>query len=390
MTGISAIRRRLSSRVAMVLALAVVAAIAAAAVVGAKIVLPKLAKTRAMCAEFNDAVGLYPGNKVALLGIEVGKVTAVTNMADHVQVDFSVPKDLDLPADVGAVTYSQSIVTDRNIELTKPYAGGPKFTGPQCINLRSTKTPIGVGETFSALGKLADAILGPEQGQDPSAAPGVQALNDSLKAASRSLAGTGPELNQTLRDLATMVGDPARSDAAFRQLFANSEAVTSLFLEQKNWDSFATLIQTLPDTAKLIEGLSDNFASALEHVVHLLPILVDALNRFAPRVYLNLTDKIIPWVGANLAAYSQNIAGVINGVQPYTDWLGSVYHPAWAHQNVTYAPGQVEVSPQQANDICAVLRQRNTPGGAAACAPGTASNPASLGLADLILGAGLP
>lgn len=130
MTGISAIRRRLSSGVAMVLALAVVAAIAAAGIVGTEIVLPKLAKTRAMCAEFTDAVGLYPGNKVALLGIEVGKVTAVTNMADHVQVDFSVPTDLDLPADVGAVTYSQSIVTDRNIELTKPYAGGPKFTGP--------------------------------------------------------------------------------------------------------------------------------------------------------------------------------------------------------------------------------------------------------------------
>lgn len=83
-----------------------------------------------MCAEFTDAVGgLYPGNKVALLGIEIGSMSAIVNKPDHVEVDFTVPADLVLPADVGAVTYSQSIVTDRHIELTKPYTGGPKFTG---------------------------------------------------------------------------------------------------------------------------------------------------------------------------------------------------------------------------------------------------------------------
>src|SRR6516165_2647269 len=158
MTWISAVGPRLRSPWVIAAVLTVVVAVAAGVVFGAKFVTPK--HTRAMCAEFTDAVGLYPGNKVALLGIEVGSTTAIFNKPDHAEVDFTVPADLDLPADVGAVTYSQSIVTYRHIELTKPYTSGPKFTGPGCIKLKSTKTPISVSETFAAIGNLTDAIVG--------------------------------------------------------------------------------------------------------------------------------------------------------------------------------------------------------------------------------------
>ena len=137
MTRLSAIGSRLRSPLGIAAVMVVVAAVVAAVVIGAKMVMPK--HTRAMCAEFTDAVGLYPGNKVALLGIEVGSTTAIVNKPDHVEVDFTVPTDLDLPADIGAVTYSQSIVTDRHIELTKPYTGGPKYTGPGCIKLSPPK-----------------------------------------------------------------------------------------------------------------------------------------------------------------------------------------------------------------------------------------------------------
>jgi phospholipid/cholesterol/gamma-HCH transport system substrate-binding protein len=105
---------------------------------------PTRFETRSLCAEFRDASGLYTGNKVKLLGIDVGTVTAIRNEPAHVRVDFTVPRDLDLPSDVGAVTYGDSIVTDRHVELTKPYDTGPTFTGPGCIAIDSTKTPIGI------------------------------------------------------------------------------------------------------------------------------------------------------------------------------------------------------------------------------------------------------
>lgn len=383
----SAIGNRLRSPAALLVALAVVAVIVAATVTAAKLVLPAISNTRAMCAEFTDAVGLYPGNKVTLLGIEVGKVTAVSNKVDHVEVDFTVAGDLDLPADVGAVTYSASIVTDRHVELTKPYDGGPKFAGPGCIALQSTKTPIGVSETFSALGKLTDAILGPDKGQDPAAAPGVQAINDAISAASRSLAGTGPGLNQTLQNLETMLGDPYKADADYRKLFENSQIISAGFLA--HWDTFSTVVQTLPGTAALIEGLSDNFAGALHHLVHALPILVETLNRFAPRVYHNISDKLVPWIRDLLGAYAPHILAIINSWPQFSTWLSDIYEPAWGTHNVTYIPPQVAISPSQAGAICEQLRARNTPGSAAACAAGTASDPVTLGLTGLILGAAL-
>ncbi|MCV7228365.1 MlaD family protein [Mycolicibacterium komossense] len=388
MSLFAAIRHRIHSRLAVALALAVVAALVAVGALGAKVLMPQITNSRAMCAEFTDAVGLYPGNNVALLGIEVGTVTAITNKPDHVEVDFTVPKDLDLPADVGAVTFAQSVVTDRHVELTKAYSDGPKFTGSQCIKLADTKTPIGISETYSALGNLTDTILGAGKDQRPSEAPGVQAINDSLSAASHSLEGTGAGLNQTLRNLVTMVGDPYQADADYRQLFENSQILTSGWL--KHWDTFATVVQTLPATAQLIEGLADNFATALSHLVHLLPILVDAINRFAPRIYHNITDKAIPWIRDLLNAWTPNIVGSINALPPLTNWLADIYDPSWGTNHVTYIAPRVAISPSQASAICTELRQRNIPGTAAACAQGTASDPVTLGLTNLIMGAALP
>ncbi|WP_441961099.1 MlaD family protein [Mycolicibacterium houstonense] len=387
MTRISALARRLGARAVTVAVVTVVIALTAGVVIGAKMVMPRIAGTRAMCAEFTEAVGLYPGNKVTLLGIDVGTVTAIRNEPDHVLVDFTVPSDLSLPADVGAVTYSQSIVTDRHVELTKAYDGGAVFTGPECIPLQSTRTPIGVSETYSALGDLTNAILGPGEGKPPAEVPGVKAINEALAATNRSLDGTGPALNQTLRNLVTMIGDPHKADSDYGQLLENSEIITSGWL--KHWNTFAEVITTLPETTALIEGLSDNFASALSRLVHLLPILIETLDRFAPRAYHNITDKLIPWVTDLLNAYTPHILGFINALPPAVNWLADIYEPAWGTHNITYVAPRVVISPTQVGAICAELLERNTPGSAAACAQGTASDPVTLGLTDLVLGAAL-
>jgi phospholipid/cholesterol/gamma-HCH transport system substrate-binding protein len=143
---------------------------------------------------------------------------------------------------------------------------------------------------------------------------------------------------------------------------------------------------TLPGSLAMIQGLADGFGEALHHLAHALPILVDALNRFAPRVYHNITDKLIPWVRDVLNAYTPNIVGSINSLPQLTNWLGTQYYPAMGTHGVTYVPPQVALSPPQTSAVCGVLRERKTPGSEAACAPGTASDPVTLGLTDLILG----
>jgi len=384
---LTGMRLRLRSRGTAAAVLLIVVSLVGAAVVAARAAVPYVTDERTLCAEFTDAVGLYPGNKVKLLGIDVGSVTAISNQTDHVRVEFTVRNGVDLPADVGAATYSQSIVTDRHIELTEPYDTGPTFTGDHCIDLDSTRTPVGVSETFSALGELSDDLLATEPGRKPGEAPGVQSINDSLSAANRSLADTGPMLNQTLRDLATMLADPYRADADYRRLFENSEVFTSGWL--RHWDTFTTLVETIPQTTDLITGLSDNFASALEHLNHLLPILVEALDRYAPRAYHNISGKLVPWISDLLDAYTPHILSFVATLPQVINWLSDIYEPVWGTHNITYIPPRVAISPGQAGAICTNLRARGTPGSDAACASDTPSDPVTLGLTDLIMGAAL-
>ncbi len=352
------------------------------------VALPGTGASRPMCAQFTDAAGLYPGNKVLLLGVEVGVVTSVVNESGYVRIEFTIPASLDLPADVGAASYSDSVVTNRSIELSKPYAEGPKFVGANCIALASTRTPVTVSDSFTALNNLADTIMDGRHSGDPATSPGVQAINDSLQAAARSLQGTGGDFRRMLNELSTMVGDPHQADAEYRELFANSAVLTSTWLQ--HWDSFSTVLQTLPAAAELVEGLSRNFSTALNHLVELLPVLVDTLHRFSGRVYHNISDKLVPFIRDLLGAYTPHLVSFFTSLPPVINWLANdIYEPNWATHNVTYVPPQVAISPDQAAAICQGLRERGTPGANTACAPGTAADPVTLGLTNLIMGGAL-
>lgn len=80
-----------------------------------------------MTAQFDSASGLYEGNVVAVLGMKVGTVTKVVAKGSYVEVQFTVDRHVDVPADVQAVTVSTSILTARQIELTPPYRGAPSW-----------------------------------------------------------------------------------------------------------------------------------------------------------------------------------------------------------------------------------------------------------------------
>jgi ABC-type transporter Mla subunit MlaD len=73
-----------------------------------------------LTAQFDNASGLYESNVVAVLGMPVGKITKITPQSGYVEVQFTVDKDVKVPADVQAVTLSTSILTDRQVELSPP------------------------------------------------------------------------------------------------------------------------------------------------------------------------------------------------------------------------------------------------------------------------------
>ncbi|PQM45136.1 hypothetical protein C1Y40_04701 [Mycobacterium talmoniae] len=146
-------------------------------------------------AQFQDAVGLYTGNGVSVLGMEVGKVTSITPKGGYVEVKLSIDADIPIPADAEAVTVSTSVLTDRHVELTPPYHGGPKLKSGDVLTLNRTRTPVEFERTLAMMDKLGSALHA--DADDPTQGP----LGDFVKLGSGITLGNGPEIKETLDKL---------------------------------------------------------------------------------------------------------------------------------------------------------------------------------------------
>ncbi|MFE6921926.1 MCE family protein [Nocardia sp. NPDC057663] len=146
---------------------------------------------------FDNAAGLYVGNAVAVLGMPVGEVTAVQPRGSHVEVTLAVDRDVEIPADVRAVTLSTSVLTDRHVELTPVYLGGATLADGARLGLDRTRTPV----EFDRLLGAADRMAGELEGEQPGDGPVARLLTASSAIAT----GSGAQLRDTLDQLAVAV-----------------------------------------------------------------------------------------------------------------------------------------------------------------------------------------
>lgn len=213
-------------------------------------------------AVFPDSIGLYLGNDVAVLGIKVGRVVAVHPEGTHVVVDMAVDSDVKIPADAGAVTLSPSVVTDRRVELTPVYRGGPTMRDGDRIPLERTRTPVEIDRVFAAADRLGDqlnTVL--EQGGRP-------ALNDALDVASHEFAGNGDKLRASLHGLAAAVGVGADNRDQLVQLIRDVDHLTKVSADQDS--TIRSFTGNLTDATALLDEQGPHLVDALDHVTDLL------------------------------------------------------------------------------------------------------------------------
>lgn len=112
----------------------------------------------AYCAVMPDAVGLYVNNPVTQMGMQIGKITAITPENLSARVDFVVTEKRPLPSHVKAVIRSDSLLADRSLELVGNYQGGTQLPADGCIPLGRSFTPKSLSEVIGASTKFANAI----------------------------------------------------------------------------------------------------------------------------------------------------------------------------------------------------------------------------------------
>jgi virulence factor Mce-like protein len=295
-------------------ALTVTALVVAGIAITAFIVIPR-ANNRpiTVTAQFEDTIGLYAGNPVSVLGMPVGKVTSIVPKGSYVEVKLEIGKDVDIPADVQAVTVSTSILTDRHIELTPAYRGGPKVKDGDVLGLARTRTPVEFDRTLAMVDKLTRALHGDGQGHGPLAdlvnvgdqiasanGPKIKASFDELSQALRLGADNGAATKKDIQAIVTSLAELTQAasdnDTAIRQFGSNIRQLSDILVEENlgAGTTGAKINQILDQAASLLETNRDGLKGTVGDFKTLSAAVVDNRRELSEAI------DILPMLGANV------------------------------------------------------------------------------------------
>jgi phospholipid/cholesterol/gamma-HCH transport system substrate-binding protein len=247
-------------------------------------------------AYFQNSNGIYVGDDVRILGVNVGKITAIEPQPERVKISFWYDSKYKVPADAKAAILSPTLVTSRAIQLTPAYTGGPVMKDDTVIPRERTAVPVEWDEVRQQLEKLAETLQPTEPG-------GVSPLGSVINTTADNLRGEGANIRDTVIKLSqavTALGDHS----------------TDIFSTVKN---LAILVSALQDSTNLMRQLNQNLAS----VTGLLANDPDEVAS-AVRDLNNVVGEVQAFVAENreaLGTTSDKLAGV---TQALTDSLDDV------------------------------------------------------------------
>ena len=221
----------------------------------------KLTKARmnniTLVAQFDNSAGLYQTNNVQVLGMKVGSVKKVTPKSGYVEVEFTVDKNVKIPADAQAVTLQTSILAERSIELTPVYTGsGEVLQDGETIPLTRTKTPVEFTKTLDMVDRLAVSLQGDGKGNGAlrtlidsgaSIANGngeriksaLSELSKALKLSADGGAQTKESLTKVVDNLSVLMDSAAANEGTLRE-FGSTIRVLSQVLADEDLGSGTT------------------------------------------------------------------------------------------------------------------------------------------------------
>lgn len=309
-----------------------------------------ISERRAICADFADSVGVYPGNNVSVMGVTVGAVRDISPRAGGVRMTLDVNKDVPLPADVGAVIIDNSIVTDRRIEFTTAYTSGPTLGSGACIPVDRTRTPRGVSENFTAASKLLGGVLGSDASDDPGK-PTTDEIAKLVSASDTALSQRGEQINKLMRSYVRLQGDAPETDAIMRRMLENSDLMTTM--ANQKWPDIDLALRTINDSANAFSAFSEEFGGALESAVHFAPILGRVLGNYGDRI-IAILKYLGPWVNA-LVPHVTNIAQIVAALPGLATVVDQVFDKKTGALRLMWKPPAVDLRGSDVAGVCAAL-----------------------------------
>lgn len=272
-------------------------------------------QTQHITADFENIAGMFEGNPITVLGLEVGRVDKIVPKGRYAEVHMTVDKSVKLPKNVEAALVSPSIVTDRHIELTPVYTGGDTLPDKAHLTTAQTHTPVELDTMIKTIDAFS-AALSPQEGQEgigplsgrvlyPMMNGNGEKMRDTLNALSGALkVGTDNKdavstIIIKLNELTSMLADNDQSVRDFSNkmtqmsgLLADQAPGLQATLDQLNaflantsgaFSQYSDQLNgTLTGLTAVTKQLRDNAAGVVE-IVDVAPLLMQNLDKSVNR-----------------------------------------------------------------------------------------------------------
>ncbi|WP_433667674.1 MlaD family protein [Nocardia sp. CA-136227] len=351
------------------LSFGLIATLLAASALGYQLLHPT-PKMRSYCAEMPDAIGLYEGSEVTVMGVRVGRVTGIDNNGATARVRFELPANRKLALDAGATTLADALVADRKLAVIGAEPAGAGWDSSKCLT--KTLTPKSLSQTFAALSKLADELNGASDPAHP------KMIENGVAALDHLSADTGAQINAIIGQLGTALNAP---DAAIGHIGGLLDALSSLsHSAATNWadvkDMLLRLTQALDDVNNLAVPPVLTF---LQKMADVLPALNDLTVMFGgPLLHSLESVQNLPQL---LRAGVDSLRGLLAMTPALTSAFTNSVDPETRAVTLAYAPPRIAVRTPDAQQVCAAINVVT----AGACTD-AGSGLVNLPLAQLVLG----
>ena len=182
-----------------------------------------LGNTMRITADFENIAGMYEGNPITVLGLDVGKVDKIVPKGTFIEVHMSIDSEVKIPKDAIAAIVSPSIVTDRHIELTPVYTEGETLADGEHLPLKRTRTPVELDTMIKTIDQFA-AALKPQPGQE-----GIGPL--SGRVLYPMLDGQGEKMRDTLNALSGALKIGVDNKDAISNIIVKLNELTTMLAE---------------------------------------------------------------------------------------------------------------------------------------------------------------
>ncbi len=206
---------------------------------------------------FDRAVGVYEGSDLRVLGVRVGRVAAVAPHGTKVEVTLLVDEGIELPADARAVVIAPSLVSDRYVQLTPAYTGGPRLADAAVLPSGRNSVPLEVDQLYASITELSDAL-------GPKGANSDGSLSGLLDTGAKNLNGNGAAIGRSIEEFGKAAKTLNGSSTDMFDTVEYLHAFTSML--KKNDKRVHKAEKQLVDVNTFLADDKENLAKALKQL----------------------------------------------------------------------------------------------------------------------------